>query len=132
MDQDSLVNEEIEAGARFLTEFTKKYPVRAAYWKKPTEDAQWYLYVISDQINDKNIKDGYREVSRLDEVLLSPYFDLFRVRLIKAGDSTRNTALDFYRRYSWRFPGRFAGKSFGGIAVDEAYIYATPEAVAAS
>ena len=132
MDQDSLVNEVIEEGARFLTEFTKKYPVRAAYWKKPTEDAQWYLYVISDQINGKNIKDAYREVSRVDEVQMSPYFDLFRIRLIKADDSTRTAALDFHRRYSWRFPGRFAGKSFGGIFVDGAYIYATPEAVPAS
>ena len=50
MDQEVLVEEQIDEGAQFLSEFAKKYSVKAAYWLMPTEDSQWYLYIASDQI----------------------------------------------------------------------------------
>ena len=123
MDQDSLVIEQIDEGAIFLAEFARKYPVRVAYWMKPTEDAQWYLYVVSDQINDKNIKEAYREVRRVDQQRMSPCFDRFRINLLSADDANATATLDIRSRYPGRLPIRFNGKSFGGLPVEGVYIY---------
>ncbi|CAN5915873.1 hypothetical protein BH23PLA1_BH23PLA1_23770 [soil metagenome] len=128
MDQEFLVTEQIDAGAQFLEEFGKKFPVRAAFWMRPTEEGQWYLHVVSDQINQQNIDAAYREVSRLDEQMRNLYFDRFRVKLIAADDPSAQAALDIHRRYPGRVPTRFCGPSFGGIRVEGVYIY--PSSVA--
>ncbi len=132
MDQDALVIEQIDEGTKFLNEFGKKYPVRIAMWMKPSEDAQWYLHVVSDQIDDKNIDDAYREVLRLNRPFSSPYFDAFRIKLIGADDSTAMAALDIHRRYSARISTRVGRSNFGGMPVEGVYIYPPPAAAHAS
>ncbi|MGA2702755.1 MAG: hypothetical protein ABSH35_16890 [Isosphaeraceae bacterium] len=129
MDQGPLVIEQIDAGARFLAEFEKKIPVMAAFWLKASEEGSWYLYVASDEFNYNNLDVGYREVLRLAGELRDPNFDPFQVKLIKPGHPLAKAALDVLQRFPGRMATRLHRRNFGGVSVDEVYIYPTPIAV---
>ena len=125
MDQGPLVKEQIDGGAKFLAEFEKKIPVRAAFWLKADEDDWWYLYVASDDFINQKLDVGYGEVMRVAGGMRDPNFDPFRVKLISPSDPVAKPALDVLRL----FPGRIATpihrRNFGGASVDEVYIYPT-------
>lgn len=126
MDQGALVIEQIDAGARFLAEFDKQFPVQAAFWLKESEDGEWYLYVASDQINDHGIQAAYRQVLRIAGNMLDPNFGAFQVKLVGMDDLFAQAALDVLRRYPGRVPTRIRHRNFGGVGVEEAYVYASP------
>jgi len=129
MDQGPLVIEQIDAGARFLAEFEKKIPVMAAFWLKASEEGSWYLYLASDEFNHNNLDVGYREVLRLAGELRDPNFDPFQVKLINPGHPLAKAALDVLQRFPGRMATRLHRRNFGGVSVDEVYIYPTPIAV---
>jgi hypothetical protein len=117
--------EEIDAAARFLAEFGKKYPVTAAFWVKEAEDPFWYLYLVSDQISDANFDEAYREVLRISRALQDPYFDPFRVKLRVRPEWTQ-AATEFQKRFPLKTGTRIRGGNFGETSVDEVYIYPSP------
>jgi hypothetical protein len=126
MDQGPLVIDQIDAGARFLGEFQKYVPVQAALWVKDSDEGEWYLYVASDQITDDNFDLAYGEVLRIAGAIRDPWFDPFQVKLIGVDDPLAKAALEIHRRYPGRTPTWFHGKTFGGVVVDEVYIYPSP------
>lgn len=132
MDQGPLVMDQIDAGARFLGEFQKYMPVLAAFWLKESDEGEWNLYVASDQITDDNFDVAYGEVLRIAGVVRDPYFDPFQVKLTGANDPLARAALDTHRRYPGRVATRFHGKVFGGLPVEEVYIYPSPLPVPAA
>jgi hypothetical protein len=77
MDQEPLVNEQIEAGRKFIDEFDKYIPVRAAFWLKADEDSGWYLHVGSDQITDENIDVAYGDAAKAFRTVDDPNLDVF-------------------------------------------------------
>jgi len=123
MDQDPLVMEQIDAGARFLREFGESIPVRAAFWLKAGEGGQWYLYVASEQVDEGDLGVTYGEVLRAARTMPDPNFDPFRVKLIGADNPLARAASDILRLYTGRMATRLRGRVFGGIFVDEVYIY---------
>ena len=126
MDQIPLVIEQIDAGTRFLSEFQKYLPIQVAFWLKEAEEGDWNLYIVSDQITEDNFDVAYGEVVRIAGQLRDPWFDPFQVKLIGANDPLAQAALDIQRRFPGRMPTRFHGKTFGGLSVDEVYIYPSP------
>ena len=129
MDQGALVIDQIDAGARFLGEFQKYIPVEAAFWLKESDEGEWSLYVASDQITDDNFDVAYGEVLRIAGILGEPHFDPFQVKLIGAGDPLAQAALEINRRYPGPVATRFHGRVFGGLPVEEVYVYPSPIAV---
>lgn len=126
MDQGPLVIEEIDAGAKLAREFDQYGPVKAAFWLKASDEEQRYLYLASDRIDDTNFDLAYGEVLRLANKIRSPYLDPFRVKLIGGEDPLALAAVDINRRFPGSMATRFGGKSFGGLSVDDAYIYPLP------
>ena len=126
MDQGPLVNEQIEAAASFLSEFQKSYPILAAFWLKESEEGWWWLYVASDQITDDNFDVAYSEVIRVAKVIQDPWFDTMQVKVIGKNDPLAKAAADLRARYPARKPVRLYNRSFGGVTIDEVYIYPTP------
>lgn len=51
MDQSPLVDEQIRAANRLLSEFEKFSPIELAFWLKESEDAQWELYIAPYAFN---------------------------------------------------------------------------------
>jgi hypothetical protein len=129
MDQSPLVIDQFDAGARFLGEFQKCVPVSAAFWLKENAEGEWILYVASDQITDDNFDVAYGEVLRIAGQLRDPLFDPFQVKLIGADDPLAKAALDINRRNLGPVATRFHGKVFGGLPVEEVYIYPPPIAL---
>jgi hypothetical protein len=126
MDQEPLVIEQIEAGKKFLEEFDKYIPVRAAFWLKVNEDSGWYLHIASDQISDKNVDVAYREVGRVGKTINDPNLDLFQVKVIGVDNPFARAALDLYKRSKARVPTHIRGRSFGDMSVEGVYVYPPP------
>jgi len=131
MDQGSLVIDQFEAGAKFLGEFQKYYPVTVAFWLKDGDDGEWYLYVASDQITDDNFDVAYGEVGQIAAQLRDPLFDPFRVKLVGADEPLAKAALEIRGRHARPVAARIHGNAFGGLPVEEVYIYPSPIPVSA-
>ena len=104
-----------------LAEFERKIPVTAAFWVRTNDEDSSYLYVASDEFNDKKLDVGYGEVLRVAAEMRDPNFDSFRVKLIRSGDPLAKAAFDVLRRYPGRMATRILGTYFGGVGVDEVY-----------
>jgi hypothetical protein len=126
MDQIPLVIEQIDAGNRFLHEFQQYLPIHAAFWLREADAGDWNLYVVSDQITEDNFDIAYGEVVRITGQLRDPWFDPFQVKLIGASEPLAQAALEMQQHFPGRMPTRFHGKTFGGLSVDEVYIYPLP------
>jgi hypothetical protein len=130
MDQEPLVSEQIEAGKRFIDEFDKHVPVRAAFWLKATEDSGWYLYVASDRITDENTRTTYAKVGQLAKKINDPNLDMFRVKLIGTKNPYARDVLARYKRLRAAVPIRITSGQFGEMSVEGAYLYPPPASAA--
>jgi len=130
MDQEPLVIEQIDAGRKFIDEFEKYRPVRAAFWLKASEDSGWYLYVASDQITDENVRVAYGDARRASRNIQDPNFDLFRVNVIGIDDPLAKAALAVYRQFPGRVPTRVRASQFGPLGSEGVYLYPPPATAA--
>ena len=126
MDQGPLVNEKIEAAAKFLVEFHKNYPVQSAFWLKEGEHHNWRLYVVSKQITDENFDKGYDEVVRITHVFRDPWFKARQVTVLGANERLSKAVAELRRRYPTDKPARFFGETVDGIEAEEIYVYPSP------
>lgn len=118
--------DEIDAGAELAREFDKYEPVKVAFWLKASDEVHRYLYIASERIGDSNSDLAYGEVLRLANKMQSLYLDPFRVKVISAEDPLAKAAVEINKRFPGRMATRFGGESFGGISVDDVYIYPSP------
>jgi hypothetical protein len=125
MDQGPLVTEQIEAGANFLAEFEKKFPLSVAFWLKATEEDSRYFYVVSDAVLDEKLRAGYGEVFRIAGEMRDPDFDPLRVKLVGSSDPLARAVLDVLRLYPGGLAKPIRRKDLGATSVEEVYIYPT-------
>jgi hypothetical protein len=123
MDQELLVNEQIEAGRKFLELFASSISVRVAFWLKAGEDSGWYLNVAAEQVTHENIRDAYGEVLRVAKSIDDPNFDRFRVKLIGVADPLARAAWEVCRRSPPGIGTHLRDGAFGGMAVEGVYVY---------
>jgi hypothetical protein len=127
MDQSPLVREQIEAGEKFIAEFSTYKPVAAAFWAKESDSGHWYLYIASEQIDGATMLADYGEVIRLvghNQAWLDP----FQVKVISAREPIGRAVLDFVCKSRNLIPNKWYSRRFGELSTDEAYIYAVPSA----
>jgi hypothetical protein len=132
MDRRPLVNEQIEVGEEFVRRFHNYMPVKAAFWVKPADVDRWDLYIAADQIGDGDLRPAHMEVFRLAGELQDPYLDPFRVWLIPGDDRLTRAVLDAHWRSHGKKPIRYFESMLDGMAIDGAYLYPLPDAVAAT
>jgi hypothetical protein len=123
MGEHLLVNEHIDAGAEFVRSFNDYVPVSVACWVNPADAETWYLYVASDQIDDRNILDAYGEVHRRLAAGQIPWLNMFQVKLVSSSDRVARDAIRIRDRFPTPVPTRYQESSLGGLAIDGAYIY---------
>jgi len=126
MDQGPLVTEQIDAGAKLAAEFDKRTPLQAAFWLKESEDGQWYLYLVSDQINDTNFDLAYGEVHRLLGRGSHLWLDPFQVKVAGVENPLAKAVIAIQQRYPSPFATRLRNRMLGGVSVDEVYVYPIP------
>ncbi|MFI5387421.1 MAG: hypothetical protein ACHQ50_15030, partial [Fimbriimonadales bacterium] len=83
----------------------------------------WALYIASPQMDVANYDLGFAEILRLVQEMRTPYIDPFQVRLIGSEDPLAKSAVETNQKYPGPMPTRFRGKNFGGVSVEEVYIY---------
>lgn len=130
MGENLLVNERIEAGAKFIRNFNDSFPVSVALWVVPADTDNIYLYVASDDIDGRNIDVAYGEAIRKLQGARSEWLDPFEVKLINTSNPLANEAIRIRDRYAVPIPTRFRGTSIGGTGIDGAYIYPPVSALA--
>lgn len=125
MAQSALVAENIEAGRKFLSEFTKAIPVDVAFWLR-NGSGRLLLYVASHQITGETTRSAYGEVHQIARRLKDPWFESFDVRVINSNDPMAVAAKQMQVLHGPDVPRRLSDSSLGGRIVEEVYIYPTP------
>lgn len=123
MDQGPLVIEEIDAAAKLIRAFDAFRPIKVAFWLKASDEDQRYVYIASDAIDDSNFGDAYREIVKLENQKPTAHLDLFRVKVIPGNNPLAEAALDITARFPTALATRLHGGRFGGLTVDDVYIY---------
>jgi hypothetical protein len=123
MGQETLVNEQIDAGEEFLRDFNDYVSIGAAFWINPADSEVWYLYIASTEINDGNIRDVYSEVLRRVGSTRNQWLDAFQIKLLNSSDPLAAEVVEIRHRYPLKIPTRYNGSSIAGLAIDGAYIY---------
>ncbi len=132
MDQGPLVTEQIDAGAALIREFDKYAPLQAAFWLKDSEDGGWYLYLVSDRIDDSNLRPAHGEVHRIlakgSNIWLDP---LFQVKVRGVENAVAKAVMEIQQQYPSMLPTRLRTLRLGDLYVAEVYIYQLPVPAAA-
>jgi hypothetical protein len=130
MDQGPLVTQQIDAGAKFINEFSRYTPVASAFWMKATDDMEWFLYVIGEKIGE-TVRDAYGEVGRIANQIHDPWLDSLHVRVMGVNKPVAKDVLKIQNQYPELLPLRYHGPPVGGRTIEEVYIYPVPTTVPA-
>jgi hypothetical protein len=65
----------------------------------------------------------FAEILRLVQEMQTPYIHPFQVRLVGSDDPLAKAAIEANRKYPGRVPTQIRGKDFGGVPVEDVYIY---------
>lgn len=123
MDQNSLVSQLVETGARFLDRLDETYPVAAAFWLKDRNESKWYLHIFSPKISDGGLREAYGEVLRITREMKGDSFDPFNVKLWKMDNAIVQFANDMQRRFPGRTITDYYVPNFVGVDVEGIYFY---------
>jgi hypothetical protein len=123
MGHETLVNEQIEAGWKFVEDFNDYVPVSAAFWINPAETEWWDLYIASDQFDEQSITDGYREVWQRLGGKRTQWLDLSGIRLVSSSQPLAREIIRIRDHYSVQTPMRYPESMIGGIFIGGACIY---------
>jgi hypothetical protein len=123
MGEELLVNEQIDAGAEFIRTFNEYAPVSVAFWIGLPESENLFLYIASDDINDRNFDVAYGEVLRKLSGRRSHWLDPFQIKLVNSSEPIAQEAMRIRDRYPALLVTRYGGSSLGGESIDGACIY---------
>ena len=123
MDSNPLVIEQTDAGAELVLKLRAYLQVEAAFWLNPSEEGGWALYIASPEIDKNNFDLAYGEAIRIVQSMKTPYIDPFQVRIVRVSDPLTRAAIEVNQRYPGNAAIRLRGKAFGGLAVEEVFIY---------
>ena len=125
MDTQTLVDDQIMAGQKFITLLARNnFDVLAACWVRTSDEESLYLYIASQEVNEKGLADAYREAYRILQKLDAPWIEPSQIRLVRSDDplvadvqKTQCLLTDAYPTISHR-------AQLGDISTQEVYIYA--------
>jgi hypothetical protein len=125
MDQNTLVDPRIKAGAEFLIKLQQKFTLLGAFWLEAPGATGADLLVVAKEITDENIDVGYGEVLRIAQEMNNPWLDVFQVKLVDARDPLVQDVMKVYDRYPGGVPTRFPPTT-RGAGEERIYVYPIP------
>ena len=126
MDQGVLVSGELSSGADLAQKLGMKWPVRAAFWLRKSDEDRGYLYIAIEGFAGASSFPVYNDVNRIARESSYPNFDHFRVNLIDANESMARAAIELNLRYPDPLGHRTGPKMFGDIFAEDLYVYPLP------
>jgi hypothetical protein len=127
MDQDSLVERQVDDGAKVAEKLRESgIDVTAAWWMKASEEGQWFLYIASKEVDEQGIATAYRTLHTVVLTLGPLWVDRFDIKLVGRENPLTREVLDILARYPGRMPIRPGRKKLGNVSIDDSYIYPPP------
>jgi hypothetical protein len=124
MDQATLVDHQIDDVPRLIDQLRKdNIDVQAAFWYYRSEADQWYLYLVSDLVDQKGYIEAYKAVLKVMEQLPDLWTHWREVKLIGPDDPLEKAVIDFRSKQRSPLPARVRGTNLGKIYIEDAYIY---------
>jgi hypothetical protein len=124
MAQGTLVDNQVDDGKRLMEQLASTgFDVAAAFWVRTGEDGEWILYIASKVFEEKGPAAAYRAVNDALRKLDEPSLSMSDIKVIGANNPITSDVHKIQKRYSGRMPVRFGGARFGGVEIEEAYIY---------
>ena len=124
MDQATLVDHQIDDVTKLVDRLRRdNFDVKAAFWLYTSEADQWFLYLVSDAVDQKGITEAYKAVYKAMERLTNLSIDPFEVKLVSPGDPVAKAVIDFLSKQHARVATRVRGTNIGNIYIENAYIY---------
>ena len=125
MDTQTLVDDRIRAGQRFITLLVQKnFEVIVACWVKTSEEDDWYLYIASGEVDRKGLAEAYREAYRVLEELDVPWIAASQLKLVRSDDPIVADVQETRHLVAAVFPTVSHRPQLGEISTQEVYIYA--------
>lgn len=126
MDQNPLVTEQIDDGRAIIDQCVADgVDITAAFWLKPSEDGQWYLYIATETVEDKGIAAAFKAVlGAIRRLSHPPRLNLLGdLKVVGASNPVTVDVLGIQSRYAAPLATRYRGNRLGPISIDEAYLY---------
>ena len=125
MDQATLVDSLKVDGKRLLDRLAEDGIAVAACWLRGTEEGQWFLYIATPLVNEEGATmAAYRRVNAVMREMPSPFsINPLEVRVVSSGSPLAKAVEELFRRYNGRIPTRAGGGQFGGLSIDDSYVY---------
>ncbi len=125
MDTQTLVDDRIQAGQRFITLLDQKnFEVMVACWVKPSEEDDWYLYIASGKVDKEGLAEAYREAYGVLEELDVPWIAASQLKLVRSDDPIVADVQESRHLLAAGFPTVSHRPQLGDISTQEVYIYA--------
>ncbi len=128
MDTQTLVDDRIQAGQRFITLLVRKnFEVIVACWVKTSEEDDWYLYIASGEVDRRGLAEAYREAYTVLEELDIPWIAASQLKLVRSDDPIVVDIQETRLLLTTAFPTVSHRPQLGEISTQEVYIYADIE-----
>src|SRR5437879_4674676 len=125
MDQEPLVMVRIDGGRRLIGWLAEEgVGVTAACWARE-EGGGWFLYLATDLVSeDGATKQAYRRLIAVMRRLPGPPgIDPLDVKLVGPNDPVARAVQELHERFPGSLPLRSGDARFGGLGVEEVYVY---------
>lgn len=124
MDTDTLVENQIEEGRRYLAQLRRNsFDVTAAFWVKTSEEGRWYLYIASNLFDEKRAANAYRAAYGILHAMEPAWFSMSEIKLVSPNNPIVRDAIAARDRRTGRIPAQYHGMTLGNLSIEEAYIY---------
>jgi hypothetical protein len=126
MDQGVLVSGSLGEGADLVRKLGMRWPVKAAFWFRGSDDDWGNLYIAVEGLKDMDSRLVYRSVSDIAREASYPDFDDDRVFLIDAGRPMARAAIELNEQYPNPKGHRNGPRMFGDVFAEDVYVYPMP------
>jgi hypothetical protein len=124
MDQAILVEHQIDDVPRLIDQLRKDhFDVIAAFWLYTSEAGQWFLYLVSDVVDQKGITEAYTLAYKAMRQLTDLWINPFEVKLVGQDHLLAKAVIDFLSKQRAQRPTQIQGMKLGGVYIENAYIY---------
>ena len=124
MDQATLVENQIDDVPKLLDELKRgNVEVKAAFWLYASEADQWYLYLVSDLVDQVGITEAYKSVFRVMRQMPDLRIDRLQIKLVNPTDPTARAVVAFLATRHAPVPTRVRSSNLGDVDIEHAYIY---------
>ena len=124
MDTAVLVEDHIDAGAELLARLIDDgFDVNVAFWIQPEGVTYRDLYIVSPAAAGGGYGTAFSDVARNLDLIADTPIGLSQIRLVDPAEPIAKEAIRLRDRHFGRLPVRLGPRQFGGITIEEGYVY---------